>query len=162
MSNNKWNKEDLNEASVTAILEPEETKVDGENNSTQGVSGSTSVAVSKTIKVEDSSAKKESVKINVETQNSSFDISKKVSVIPESLIIPIESWPTRMNKSELKAYKEYQRSQFPELFEIKNIENDRASEVPFLKLTKPDRIFASFLETAVKIQEEEKKKKVIH
>lgn len=159
MGNNKWNKEDLDKT-TTSILDPEEGKVDIESKSTQSISGSTSVAVAKTIKVQEVPLTEKESKIEIEALGDSLEI-KKVK-IPESLIIPLEAWPTKMNKNELKAFKEYQRNQFPELFEIKNVENDKFSEVPFLKLTKPARIFASFLETAIKIQEDEKKKKIIH
>lgn len=159
MGNNKWNKEDLGEAPVVVLKEPEEPEIIKENVSTQSISGSSSaVTVVETIKVNDKLTNEEPV---VKTE-ASFDVTVEITAkIPESLIIPIEEWPTKMSKNELRAYKEYQRSQFPELFDIK-AENDKFSDVPFLKLTKPARMFATFLDNAVKIQEEEKKKKVIH
>jgi hypothetical protein len=80
----------------------------------------------------------------------------------EKIIIPIEDWPTKLTNTEMVAYRQYKQQEFPELFETKKCEDDKASEVPCLALTKPARIFSALLETSIKFQREEKKKKLIH
>jgi hypothetical protein len=74
----------------------------------------------------------------------------------ETLTIPIEQYPSFMTKTEILAYREYMIQQFPELFDINGLKDDKASEVPFLALTRPARFFANLINT--KLSEEDKKK----
>lgn len=80
----------------------------------------------------------------------------------QSLIVPLEEYAGYMNPSEEKAYRDYKRQQFPELFDVQGLEDDKASEVPSLALTRPARIFATLLEAKMKEQEQELKNKVVH
>ena len=135
MSNKKWDSENVKDVSIVVLG----------NKSLSGSSVTTKeIDVKKTQNI-----------------NPKLDLKfEKVNKIKESLIVPIEEWPSKMTKSELVAYKEYKRQEFPELFEIKGLDNDKSSEVPFLALIRPARIFATLLQTSVRKQLEKNKNKI--
>jgi len=80
----------------------------------------------------------------------------------ESVIMPLDLWPVQLTKKELEAYRTYKLSCFPDLFEVRNLENDKFSTVPTLSLTKPVRFYSTLIEGAMLARDEEKKKKVNH
>jgi len=80
----------------------------------------------------------------------------------KNILIPIEEFSGFMSMEELQSYREFMLQQFPDLFDVHGLQNDKASEVPFLALTKSARIFANLLETNIKLQEKQDKERILN
>lgn len=104
--------------------------------------------------------------INVQEEpsntNTNVEVMLRKSKKNQSLIIPIKDCVAYMSPNNEKAYSNYKLQQFPEIFDIKGLEDDKASEVPFLALTRSTRFFVTLLEAKTKEQEQGLKNKMLH
>jgi len=69
--------------------------------------------------------------------------SKAETIKTGSLIVPIEDYLETIAPEHFHLTSEHKIGSYPELFQIRGLENDRASTVPELNISKPVKMFTA-------------------
>lgn len=99
------------------------------------------------------------IKQSTDEEKLALPIETKTTTNSNSLIVPLEDYVRTISPDYAQLSKEYRLGSFPDLFEIRGLENDKESTVPALAVSRPVKVFTALYEAKFKsILEEEKKK----
>lgn len=95
---------------------------------------------------------------SLKKENSSIDKIDLQSKT-KSLISTLEEYERKLESDYNTLPQETQLETFPELFQIRNVENDKDSTVPILVISRPLRIFTALYEANFKSMLEKERKR---
>lgn len=100
------------------------------------------------------------IKQSTDEENLPLSIKTKTTANSSSLIVPLEDYVRTISPDYAQLSKEYRLGSFPDLFEIRGLENDKESTVPALAISRPVKVLTALYEAKFKSILEEKRKKV--